>query len=269
MSAAATDFAGGMFAVNLAVTGVVVAAVLAATFAVALRQDRHAVVDVAWGTGFALVALATALLSTGHGDPVRTWLLCALTAVWGFRLTAHIGWRSRGTGEDPRYRALLAKAPGSRTAYAARMIYLPQGALLWLISMPVQVAAYSAGPIGGVAAAGAALWAAGLLFESVGDAQLARFKADPANRGRIMDRGLWGWTRHPNYFGDACVWWGLFLIAAEAWPGPLTAPAPIVMTLLLTVGSGKRLLEARMADRPGWREYARRTSGFLPLPPRR
>ncbi|WP_106586674.1 DUF1295 domain-containing protein [Murinocardiopsis flavida] len=258
-----------MVAVNLGVSALAVAALLAATLAVALRLGRHSVIDVAWGAGFALVAAVTAVLSAGHGDPARTWLLCALTAVWGLRLAAHIAVRSRGEGEDPRYRALLAKAPGDRTAYALRVVYLPQGLLIWLISLPVQVAAYSAAPLGPVAAAGAAVWAVGMLFEAVGDAQLARFKADPANRGRIMDRGLWAWTRHPNYFGDACVWWGLFLVAAEAWPAVLTVPAPVVMTLLLTVGSGKRLLEARMADRPGWSEYARRTSGFVPLPPRR
>ncbi|WP_179646642.1 DUF1295 domain-containing protein [Spinactinospora alkalitolerans] len=242
---------------------------MAVTFAVALRLGRHSVVDVAWGAGFAVVALVTAVMSAGHGDPARTWLVCGLTAVWGVRLAVHIARRGRGRGEDPRYVRLLAGAPGSPTAYALRMVYGLQGVLLWLISMPVQVAAYTGGQLGPLAAAGAALWLVGLVFEALGDAQLARFRADPANRGRIMDRGLWAWTRHPNYFGDACVWWGIFLVAAQPWPGALTFPAPAAMTWLLVAGSGKRLLEEHMSGRPGWSDYVRRTSGFVPLPPRR
>lgn len=116
---------------------------------------------------------------------------------------------------------------------------------------------------------GAALWVVGLTFEAVGDFQLARFRADPAHRGTVMDRGLWAWTRHPNYFGDFLVWWGLYLMACGTWQAALVClVSPVVMTLLLTVGSGKRLLEAHMADRPGYAAYAARTSGFLPLPPR-
>ncbi|WP_285760164.1 DUF1295 domain-containing protein [Nocardiopsis ansamitocini] len=251
------------------VSVVAVAAVLVATFAVAMRVGRHSVIDVAWGIGFAVVALATALLSIGQGDAARTWLVCALTVVWGLRLALHIGRRSAGKGEDPRYARLLSKAPGNRTAYAVRSIYLLQGAILLAISMPVQVAGYSQRPLGLLALVGVTVWAIGLLFEAVGDAQLARFKADPRNKGAIMDRGLWSWTRHPNYFGDACVWWGIFLVAAEAWPGVLTIYAPVVMTLLLTKGSGQRILEAHMRDRPGWADYARRTSGFFPLPPKK
>ena len=117
--------------------------------------------------------------------------------------------------------------------------------------------------------AGVALWCVGVCFEAVGDAQLERFRRDPANRGMVMDRGLWRYTRHPNYFGDACVWWGIFLVAAERWPGALTVGAPVVMTLLLTVGSGVRVLERHMAGRPGWDDYAARTSRFVPLPPKR
>ncbi len=120
------------------------------------------------------------------------------------------------------------------------------------------------------AVAGTVVWLAGILFEAVGDFQLARFKADPANKGRIMDRGLWSWTRHPNYFGDFCVWWGLFLIVCDSWAAAAaTVVSPLVMSLLLTKGSGKQLLERHMAGRPGWDEYASRTSGFFPLPPRK
>ncbi|GAA2917737.1 hypothetical protein GCM10010478_16970 [Streptomyces erythrogriseus] len=126
------------------------------------------------------------------------------------------------------------------------------------------------GPLSALALAGTAVWAVGLFFETVGDAQLARFKADRANQGRIMDRGLWSWTRHPNYFGDFCVWWGLFLVACDGgWQAAaVSVVSPLVMSVLLISGSGKRLLERRMAGRPGWDAYAARTSGFFPRPPR-
>ncbi|WP_046471740.1 DUF1295 domain-containing protein [Allosalinactinospora lopnorensis] len=263
------DFPLAVFGLNLAVTAGAIAVLMLATFAAARRLGRHSVVDVAWGAGFVVVAVVSAVLSTGHGDVVRSWLVTMLTVVWGTRLSVHIAFRSRGQGEDPRYSALLAGAPGNRDAYALRVVYLLQGALIWFVSLPLQVAVYSGGEAGWVMAAGALVWTLGFAFEAIGDGQLARFRADPANRERIMDRGLWAWTRHPNYFGDACVWWGFFLIAADSWAGVLTLPAPLVMTWLLTRGSGRRLLEQRMNGRPGWEEYTRRTSAFVPKPPRR
>lgn len=264
-----TGFPWGAFALNLAWAAAAALAVMLVTFAVAVRKGVHRVVDIAWGVGFTAVALVTYAASTGQGDPGRRVLVTALTAVWGLRLAAHIARRGRGHGEDPRYEALLAKAPGSRNLYALRMVYLLQGALVWLVSLPVQAAQYVPGAMTGLAAAGTALWAAGLFFEAVGDAQLARFKADPANRGRIMDRGLWRLTRHPNYFGDFCVWWGLFLIACdEGASAAVSLVAPLVMSFLLIRGSGKELLERHMAERPGYAEYVARTSGFFPWPPR-
>ncbi|MEV6247482.1 DUF1295 domain-containing protein [Streptomyces sp. NPDC051742] len=255
---------------DLVITAAVAVGVLLATFAIAVRRDLHRIVDIAWGIAFSAVAAVTWLLSAGEGDDARRLLVAAATIVWGLRLSAHIARRSRGHGEDPRYTELLDKAPGHRTWYALRTVYLLQAALVWLISLPVQVASYSTEPLGRLDALGLAVWMAGLCFEAVGDHQLARFKGDPANRGRIMDRGLWAWTRHPNYFGDSLVWWGLFLLASTGWQAALVSVvSPVVMTLLLTVGSGKRLLERHMAGRPGYDDYAARTSGFLPLPPRR
>ncbi|MFF5495008.1 DUF1295 domain-containing protein [Streptomyces aquilus] len=262
-------FAWGAFAAGLAWSAAAALAVMLVTFAVAVRVGVHRIVDVAWGIGFTAVAAVTFAASTGHGDLVRRLLVTALTALWGLRLAVHIARRGRGHGEDPRYEAMLAKAPGSRNAYALRKVYLLQGALVWLVSLPVQAAQYVSGPPSALTWAGTALWVVGLGFEAVGDAQLARFKADPAHRGAIMDRGLWAWTRHPNYFGDFCVWWGLFLIACDSpEAAAVSVVSPVVMSLLLTQGSGKRLLERHMADRPGYAEYAARTSGFLPLPPK-
>lgn len=265
-----SDFPWSAFALNLAWAAAAALAVMLVTFAVAVRLGLHRIVDIAWGVGFTAVAVVTCVASAGEGDPVRRLLVTALTAIWGLRLAAHIARRGRGHGEDPRYEAMLSKAPGNRNAYALRMVYLLQGALVWLVSLPVQAAQYVPDPPSALTWAGAALWAVGLGFEAVGDAQLARFKADPAHRGRIMDRGLWSWTRHPNYFGDFCVWWGLFLTACDSpAAAAVSVVSPVVMSLLLTRGSGKRLLEKHMADRPGYTEYQARTSGFFPRPPKR
>jgi steroid 5-alpha reductase family enzyme len=236
-------------------------------FAIGTATNKHRIVDVYWGLGFVAVALTTFALSTG--DPLRRWLATALTVIWGLRLAIHILLRGRGEGEDPRYSAMLARAPGNRSLYALRTVYLLQGLSLWFISLPVQVAQYDPDPPTILSYVGVALWAVGLFFESVGDYQLTAFKADPANRGTVMDRGLWRYTRHPNYFGDACVWWGLWLFAADSWLGLATVVCPLVMTYLLARKTGKPLLEKRLATtRPGYAEYVARTSGFFPLPPR-
>ncbi len=262
---------GGAFAVNLAATLAAALAVLLAAFAVGVRSGRHRGVDVAWGLAFAAVALTGYGLSAGHGDGGRRLLATVLVVVWGVRLSAHIGWRARGAPEDPRYEQMLSRAPAERrNAYALRMVYLLQALIVWFVSLPVQAAQYLPHPPGPTAWAGTALWAVGLFFEAVGDRQLARFKADPANRGQLMDRGLWRYTRHPNYFGDACVWWGLFLLAADAPLGWAFLLSPLLMTFLLVYGSGKPMMERRLgSSKPGWEEYVARTSGFLPLPPRR
>jgi steroid 5-alpha reductase family enzyme len=250
-------------------TLVVVAVALGTTFAVAVRVGRQAVIDVTWGLGFVAVALTAFLASSGQGDPLRRWLALALTAAWGLRLATHIVLRSRGKGEDPRYEAMLARADGSPNAYALLHIYLPQGLVMWFVSLPVQVAMVVRGGLAWVLWLGVVVWAVGLFFETVGDLQLTRFRDDPANRGTVLDTGLWRYTRHPNYFGDACVWTGLFLVAASAWPGVLTVLSPAVMVWNLYGGTGKKLLEKDIGDRrPEYAAYVRRTSGFLPLPPR-
>ena len=254
---------------TLLVCAVAALALLLATFAVALRVGRYSVVDTVWGLGFAVVAAAAFLTSLGHGDDTRRLLLLAATVIWGVRLAVHIGLRSRGAGEDPRYADMLEKAPGSPRTYALRKVFLTQAGLVWLISIPVQAGMFARGRPGAVLLVGAVLWLIGLVFESVGDWQLSQFKKDRRNRGTIMDRGLWRYTRHPNYFGDACVWWGLFLMSCGSWWMLATIFSPLLMTFLLTAGSGKPITEGRMAGRPGYAEYIARTSGFFPLPPRR
>lgn len=236
------------------------------TFAIGRRIGRYNVVDVAWGLGFIAVAVVAAIL--GDGDASRRWLLLALVAVWGLRLSGYIYRRSVGQGEDRRYADLLR---GATPAQVFRKVFLLQAFATWFISLPLQLSAVT-GPTPrrwlAVALAGVMLWVIGVVFEAVGDHQLRVFKSDPAHRGVLMDRGLWAWTRHPNYFGDACVWWGLWLITITGWRSLPTVLSPLLMTYFLVYVTGARLTEKYMAGRPGFDEYQTRTSFFVPRPPR-
>ncbi|MGI8696395.1 MAG: DUF1295 domain-containing protein [Mycobacteriales bacterium] len=263
-----SDLAG--FGRNAGITAGVALAILSLVWVIGARIDKHRIVDVVWGPGFAVIGAVSLALSAGGGDLGRRLLVTAMVIVWGLRLGVHIGLRGRGHGEDPRYEALLDKATGSRAAYAYAHVYAPQAAIMWFVSLPVQAAMYERPALSFYAVLPIAVWLLGLGFEAGGDAQLTRFAADPANRGRVMDRGLWHYTRHPNYFGDACVWWGIYLVGVTHWLGAATVLSPVVMTWLLARGTGKPLLEKRMASsRAGYADYVDRTSGFVPLPPRR
>lgn len=240
---------------------------MAVTALVARRLGKVSVVDITWGLVFVAIAWVSYAVGTGSG---RSLLLAVLVTLWGGRLAWHIRRRALGAGEDPRYEKMLAQAPeGRRFSYAVRKVFLVQGLAAWFVSLPVQVAASTDSALGWVAWLGVLVWVVGVTFEAVGDAQLAAFKRDPANRGGVMDRGLWGWTRHPNYFGDSAVWWGIWLVSAQAWPGVLTVLSPVVMTYFLAFATGARLLEAEMSKRPGYTDYMERTSMFFPLPPRK
>ena len=264
-----SGFPVGHFATGLVVSAVAVVVMMLVTWLIALKVGRFDVVDSAWGLGFVVVAAVTFAWSSGGGTDARRLLVLVLTAIWGIRLAIHIALRARGKGEDPRYAAMFEKSKHSPAFHALVFVYLTQAAVLWFISLPVQVAMYEAAAIGWIAGLGAAVWAAGFFFETVGDWQLQQFRDDPSSAGQVMDRGLWKYTRHPNYFGDACVWWGLYLIAAQTVPGALTILSPVAMTLTLAKGTGKPLLERSMAKRrPGYTEYVERTSGFIPWPPK-
>jgi steroid 5-alpha reductase family enzyme len=267
-----SSFDWSAFTVGMAWTLLAVAATLAITFVVALLVGRHAVVDVTWGLGFGVIATTAYVVArvTDTGDAGRGLLVAALTLIWGVRLATHIAVRSRGKGEDPRYAALLARAPDHPQSFALRRIYLTQGAVMWVVSLPVQVAIVQPQQLGPFEWVGASIWVVGFAFEAIGDWQLSRFRNDPASSGQVLDTGLWRYTRHPNYFGDATVWWGLSVIAFAHWPGPLTVFSPVLMTWLLAKGTGKPLLEKDIEERrPGYADYVWRTSGFVPLPPRR
>ncbi len=243
---------------------VAVVVLMALTALAAKRTSRWSVVDVTWGLGFLVVAVIALLV--GDGDLLRRGLLFALPAAWALRLASHILGRAKGTGEDPRYAELKENGKGG----FARQVLLPQGLAIFFISLPIQIGVGSDRPVGWLAWLGVLVWVVGLAFEAIGDAQLKAFKADGANKGRIMDRGLWAWTRHPNYFGDACLWWGIYLVAADSgWAGAATFLSPVAMTYFIYAVTGAKLLEKTMSKRAGWDEYAARTSIFLPLPPKR
>jgi steroid 5-alpha reductase family enzyme len=263
-----SQFDGAAFAAGVGWAGGAIVVVLVGTYVASRVAGRHSVIDTAWGLLFVAAAAAGFVTSASQGNGLRRLLLFVLPLVWGLRLATHIGWRSRGKPEDARYAKLLGKAKGNPEWYAVRSVYLLQGLLALLISAPLLVGPFETGPVGPLAWLGVVLWATGVFFEAVGDHQLERFRADAGNRGRVIESGLWRYTRHPNYFGDACVWWGMFLVAAERWPGVLTIYAPVLMTLLLTKGSGARIMEQHMSGRPGWAQYAARTSAFFPRPPR-
>lgn len=240
--------------------------------ALSIRVRNQSIVDIFWGPGFVLVA-AVSYLASRHsgGDDVRRLVVLALTAIWGIRLGLHIGIRNVGHGQDPRYDAIMSHRAGSLAGYVARKIYIPQAVILYLVSVPVQFAMYQRAPLGIVGALGIAVWVIGFAFEALGDLQLTRFKKDPANAGQIMDRGLWAWTRHPNYFGDVCVWVGLWLLALGHPAGLVTVISPLLMGFFLVKVSGKALLEKNMrrSRGPAYDAYVARTSGFFPRPPRR
>lgn len=252
----------------LAAEAVVVTAAMALTAYAARRAGRVSVVDTTWGLALAAVAITAAGAGAvlDAGEPWRSWLIAGLVTLWGVRLSWHMHRRNAGHGEDPRYAEMLE---GTSRLGRVMKVWVTQGAAVLLVGLPATASAVSSGGWGPLVPLGLALWLLGVSFEAIGDAQLARFKADPANRGRIMDRGLWSWTRHPNYFGDACVWWGVWLVSLTTWWSLLTVIGPLAMTYFLVFATGARLLEKHMSGRPGWADYAARTSFFVPLPPRR
>lgn len=237
---------------------------------VSLAIKNASIVDIFWGAGFAVIAIITFTQTNGY--PTRKMLITSLAAIWGLRLAIHIGWRNYGKGEDFRYQAMRARI-GKRFAMVSLFtVFGLQGVLMWVISLPLQIAQISLDPeyLTWLDFLGVILWVVGFLFEAIGDLQLTLFRVKPANKGKVMDRGLWAYTRHPNYFGDALLWWGFFLIALATPWGWWTVISPALMTTLLMKVSGVVLLEKTLVKtRPEYREYVRRTSAFFPRPPKR
>jgi steroid 5-alpha reductase family enzyme len=260
---------------GLLINAAVDLAMMIALCLVAVRIGDVSFIDAVWGAGMAVLALASFLQVPDPG--ARALLLLAMTAIWGLRLGYHLYTRWRGHGEDPRYARMLGKAreQGRYGSAAFKVVFGPQAVLLFITSLPAQIGILSSSApasLTPLAWVGFALWLTGMVFETIGDAQLKAFRADPAMKGKVLDTGLWRYTRHPNYFGDACAWWGIWLVAATCglWVALGSAIGPIFLTFTLTKWSGKPLLEKGLAKtRPGYAEYVARTSGFIPWPPKK
>jgi steroid 5-alpha reductase family enzyme len=253
-------WAGGLAAVLVLMT---------LTWAVSVVRHDVSLVDRVWGLAFVVLAVVYAVLGDGAGP--RTVLVLVLVSVWGLRLSAYITKRNWGEGEDRRYVEMREKRPESFPVTSLYRVFWLQAALAWLISLPLLAALHRPSPetLEVLDVLGASVWLVGFVFEAGGDRQLSRFLRDPANRGKVMDRGFWRYTRHPNYFGDATVWWGLFLVALAtgAW---WAAVGSAVMTFFIVKVSGVALTDAGMSSggskREGYDEYVRRTNAFIPGP---
>ena len=251
------------------VSALAIVVLMLSTWVLSIILKNASIVDIVWGLGFVMVAWVVRLSTDGNN--ARQWLLVAMVTVWGLRLAGYLFWRNHGNGEDFRYRA-MRKHYGPRFGLISLVtVFALQGALMFVVSLSVQLGQADATPnIGVIAYAGVALWLVGLFFEAAGDAQLARFKADPANQGMVMRTGLWRYTRHPNYFGDSCVWWGIGLVAAETGSAAWGLIGSLVMTILVRRVSGVPMLEKTMGKRrPGYAEYVATTSAFFPRPPKK
>jgi steroid 5-alpha reductase family enzyme len=254
----------------LAVSGVILG-LMTLLWLLSLRLRDSSIVDIFWGTGF-VVANWTAFALAGRAPDWRQWLLSALVTVWGVRLSLHVLRRNWGRGEDFRYQKWRKEAGGRWWWQSFFQIFLLQGVFLLIIAAPL-VAAHAWGDRGGwpaLALIALPLWLLGFFYETAGDAQLARFRADPANKGRVLSTGVWRTSRHPNYFGDSAQWWAYYLLAASFPGGIWTLFSPVLMTILLLRVSGVALLERTLKEtKPGYREYMESTSAFIPWFPRK
>ena len=258
----------------LAVDAAVSIILFALLWLVCVRLRDVTVVDAFWALGLLILA-AAAFVQTSGVTP-RELLLLGLCGLWALRLGGYLLWRWRDHGPDRRYRSLIGRAQTAKGWSFAKasllLVFAVQAPLQFIVSLPVQLGQIDAAPtrIGPLGLIGAGLALVGIAFESLGDWQLTRFRKDPANAGKVLQTGLWRYTRHPNYFGDACVWWGLYLIAAETSIGLWALPGPLLITFLLTRWSGAPILENKMRKtRPDYVRYIETTSGFVPWPPRR
>ena len=231
-----------------------------------IRKDVS-FVDSLWSLFFLLAGAIYA--AQVEALSLRGVLTLALLAIWSLRLSAYITARNWGEPEDYRYQTIRANNEPGFTFKSLYIVFGLQGLLAWLVAMPLLPAITSTSPLGFLDLAAVLLWLTGFVFEAGGDSQLSRFRANPANRGRVLDTGLWRYTRHPNYFGDFCIWWAFFLLAV-AGGGWWTIASPVLMSLLLLKVSGVAMLEKTISDRrPAYADYIRNTNAFFPGPPRR
>ncbi len=258
----------------LVVNAAVVGACFLVLWLISIRLKDPSFVDSWWALGMVAITWTTFLFTGGRGPHASA--LTLLCTIWGLRLGLYLLWRWRKDGPDRRYVVMIGKAATERGWSFAKasmlLVFAMQAPVQFVVCLPAQLGQVTTtSTLGPLAWIGVGVAVIGIAFETVGDFQLARFRANPANAGEVLSTGLWRYTRHPNYFGDACVWWGLYLIAAETgWAGIASIPGPILITLLLTKWSGVPSIEGRMRrKRPGYEAYVQRTSSFIPLPPKR
>jgi len=251
------------------VAAITILCIMVATWLLSLILKNASIVDIVWGLGFAITSWVLAL--TIDGDNTRQILLAVMVGSWGLRLGGYLAKRNIGHGEDWRYKAMRKKKGARFGLISLVTVFGLQGVLMWVVSLPVMFGNSDATPgVGPLAVIGVMVWAVGLSFEAVGDWQLVQFKKDPNNAGKVMRTGLWSLTRHPNYFGDALLWWGIGIVGAETGSGVIGFIGPVVMTVFLLRVSGVPMLErSLMKRREGYAEYAARTSAFIPRPPKR
>jgi steroid 5-alpha reductase family enzyme len=242
-------------------------AMMTALWPVSLWLKDVSIIDILWAPAFAIVATACALLAPTLD--ARAWIALALIWVWAIRLGSHVLRRWLRLGhEDYRYAAIRAARGPNFPLTSLLWIFWLQALLLWIISWPLQAAVSFARPLDWLDGLGIALVIAGIAIEAIADTQLTRFRADPHSAGRVLDTGLWWWSRHPNYFGDFTMWWGFFLIGLSAGGPWWMVLGPVVMSALLIHYSGAGLMEDTIVERrPGYADYVRRTSLFVPWPP--
>ena len=252
----------------LLVAALVIAVMMLVVWAISAAIGDASIVDLLWGPGFVVVAWVTLL--TTDGDNARAVLLTTLATIWGLRLGVHLAIRNIGKSEDPRYQAMRRRRGENFWIISLVTVYAVQGVVMWVVSLPLQIGISQPNrDATALLIIGTLVFVVGFVFESVGDWQLASFKADPANASAVMDRGLWRFTRHPNYFGDAVLWWGIGLVAASTPIGIVGFLGPALITFFLVRISGVPMLERSLTkSRPGYSEYIRRTSPFFPRRPK-
>ena len=247
-----------------------VAAMMIAGWLISIVYRNVTIVDSLWGLGFVLVAWLTFFASDGY--QIRNVVLATLVTLWGLRLSIYLSLRNWGKGEDPRYGGWRKKSGNQFWLVSLFKVFMLQALFLWVIAAVVQIGQLAPTPaeLTWLDGLGIIVWTAGFMFESVGDWQLARFKSDPASKGRVMDRGLWAYTRHPNYFGEFLVWWGIFIITLATPNSWWTVICPIIVSAVLLKMTGIPLTEkALIKRRPGYESYIKRTSAFVPWPPKK
>lgn len=246
----------------------VIGAIMFLAWLLSVMLKNASIVDIVWGLGF--VAVAWTSFAVGDGEDTRRFILALLATIWGLRLATHLAVRNIGHGEDYRYRAMRKHWGVKFPIISLVTVFLLQGVLMWTVSLSLQLGQVEASPgFGPIGTMGVLVWIVGLAFEATGDQQLRKFKSNPANQGKVLNTGLWRLSRHPNYFGDAVVWWGIAIVAAEAGVGAFGLIGAAIMTFLLVRVSGVALLEKSLKKRkPEYEEYIRQTSAFFPRPPK-